>query len=200
MTEIIVPNLDELTVNGPFLDVPAQQNRSVWTGRSQTIGLPGTELWSASVAVDLIATEIEERAWRRFLFALEGQVNWFKLPLPCNLLTGPQPVIGFPPNDGYTLPLTGIYPRTHILRAGQYITIPLPSGHKRAVCLMDDVIANSSGNATAQFRPALNEVPVVGAKIEAAKPFVPVRSAVSSLGCNQSQGISGFAFDVEEAL
>lgn len=200
MSEIIVPDPDELLLDNLELSSPAQVNRSSWTGRRKVIGLAGTQTWRGSVAIAGIATEESERPWRAFLFALEGPQNWFKWPLPCNTHIGPKPLVNAASTAGNTLPLDGMQPDTLILRAGQFITVPLPSGHARAVCLTADLRTNSSGEATAQFKPELNEVPADNAVIETVAPYIPMAPTEAVLGLGTSQGISGTAFDVEEAL
>lgn len=199
MAEVIVPDYDELQILVLDFDEPAQVNRSAWTGGRKVIGLPGASLWSGQVAVENIATELEERQWRAFLARLKGVQNWFKALLPCQTHIGPKPTVDTGATNGYTLPLTGMTPSTLILYAGQHMTVPLPSGHKRAVRLTADLITNATGKAVAAFGPALNEVPTLGATVETANPYVPVSSTETRLSIPQNQGISGFAFDVEEA-
>jgi hypothetical protein len=200
MSEITIPLPGELLLSGPKLSSPAQTNRSTWTGRRKVIGLAGTETWRGSVAIADIATEADERQWRAFLFALAGPQNSFRFPLPCNTHIGPKPLVNGATEAGYTLPLDGMTPNARILRAGQYITVPLPSGHARAVCLTADLVSNGAGQATAQFRPALNEVPADNAVVETTTPYVPMSPVEPLMGLDTSQGISGTSFDVEESL
>lgn len=199
MTEITVPNYDDLIIRSLDFDAPAQINRSAWTGKRKVIGLPGAEVWTGAVEISDIATEIEERPWRAFLAALKGVQNWFRLYLPCQSHIGPAPVVGSSPGNGYTLPLTGMTANSRILEAGQHMTVPLPSGRFRAVRLTADLITDASGNATANFAPALSETPNVGATVETANPFVPVSSSATRLGFSMDQGVAGTAFEVEEA-
>lgn len=198
MAEITVPDYDELQVIELDYDEPAQINRSVWTGARKSIGLPGGGIWTGQVAVENIATEAEERRWRAFLAGLKGVQNWFKVYLPCQSHIGPAPTVDTGAGNGYTLPLTGMAASTRILQAGQHMTVPLPSGHKRAVRLTADLVTDASGEAVAEFAPALNEVPTLGATVETANPYVPVTSSSPRNPMPQSNGISGFAMDVEE--
>lgn len=200
MTEIALPDPAELLVSGPKLSSPAQVNRSVWTGRRKVIGLAGTQVWQASVAIADLATEEAERPWRAFLFGLEGPQNSFRLPLPCNQHIGPKPRVNAATTSGNTLPLDGMQPSTLILPAGSYMTVPLPSGHARAVCLIADLRTNASGQATATFAPELGEVPADNAVVETAAPYIPMSPTESLMGLDTSQGVSGTAFDVEEAV
>lgn len=200
MAEVAVPNHDDLLLDSLDLVTPSQVNRSGWTGRGKVIGLPGAEMWRGKATIDSLATEVQERPWRAFLYGLGGSLNWFRWPLPCQHHIGPRPVVGTSPGNGYTLPLTGMQPSTLILRAGQHMTVPLPSGHSRTVVLLAELRTDALGKATASFRPALGEVPTVGATVETGYPFIPVRPASATLGLTSADGISGTSFDVEEAL
>jgi len=200
VSEITVPDADNLLLDSLTLSSPAQVNRSVWTGRRKVVGMPGPELWRGKATIDTIAPEDEERPWRAWLFGLRGPVNWFRWPLPCQSHIGPKPTVDTGASDGYTLPLTGMQPNALILKAGQYMTVPLPSGHARAVCLTAELRADGSGDATATFEPALNETPTVGATVETTDPYIPMSPVESVQGLSSSQGVSGASFDVEEAL
>jgi hypothetical protein len=145
-------------------------------------------------------TELEERPWRAWLFAMKAQINTFNWPLPCNQHIGPKPVVAAGATAGYSLPLSGMTPNALILEAGQFITVPLPSGHNRAVCLSADLLTNGAGTATAQFNGALNEIPTLGATVETAAPFIPMALVTETQGFSLSGSVSGTSFDVEEAI
>lgn len=200
MPEITVPVPGDLRTDRLELSSPSQVNRSTWTGRRKVIGLPGVERWQGAVSIGPIALETEERQWRAFLFALKGPANWFRLPLPCNQHLGNRPTVAAGASNAYILPLTGMQPNTLILRAGQFMTVPLPSGHRRAVCLTADLVANGSGNANAIFEPALNETPSLGATVETLTPFVAMAPVGSIIGLATADGVSAASFDVEESL
>lgn len=197
MTQIIVPDESNLILDGPYLDVPGHENVSAWTGARKVIGGPGAEVWYGRVTIDLISTEDEERAWRAFLFALNGRENWFKAPLPCHQHAGGFPTISGVPSQ-YSLALGGMAPALIIARSGQFMTVPLPTGRFRTVCLISNLTTNSLGNATATFRPALTEAPSLGATVETKNPFLPVSATTTRLGLSNDQGVSGTAFDVRE--
>jgi hypothetical protein len=198
MSEIAVPDYDGLLLDGLFLNAPAQVNRSGWTGKRKVVGMPGVELWSGRATVDTIATESEERPWRAFVFGLRGPQNWFRWPLPCHSHIGSKPLVGAATHAGYSLPLTDMQPNARILRAGQFMTVPLPSGHSRAVCLTADLIADGDGNGVAEFEPALGEIPDEGEEVETTAPFIPMSPTDSTQGFNLAEGISGASFAVEE--
>ena len=200
MSEVIVPDPKELLLTGLRLRVPAQVNRARWTGRRQVVGLAGASMWLGQAALADIATEQEERPWRVFLFSLRGPQNWFRWPLPCANHIGPRPKVAAGASDGFTLPLTGMQPNARILKAGQFMTVPLPSGHQRPVMLTADLRADASGNATAQFEADLGEVPAQGVTVETVDPFIPMALVDPEQGFDLSNGISGTSFAVEEAL
>lgn len=197
MTEIVLPNTDDFEAD-VSLYAPAQTNRSKWTGSRKVIGMPGAELWRGQGQIANIATEEQERPWRAWLYALRGPVNWFRCPLPCNQHVGAKPTVASGAGDGYTLPLTGMTANRTLLVAGQYLTVPLPSGRYRAVCLISPLTTDSSGNATATFEPALTETPTAGVTVESLTPFVPMSLVDPDQGFSTSQGVSAVQFNLEE--
>lgn len=200
MSEKIVPDNDDLIITGIDREEAAQVNRSAWTGKRKVMGLPGGELWYASAAVADLGTELAERPWRAFLRSLRGQQNWFRLRIACQRHVGPMPVVDAGAGDGYTMPLKGMSPSTTILRAGEYMTVPLPEGNGRLIQLEDDLITDASGEATAVFTPALNQVPVEDAVCETANPYLPVAQANSRTIIGSTDAVSGFALELEEAF
>lgn len=198
MSEVSVPSHDDLLKTSLRLISPWQDNPSAWTGNSKTVGQPGIERWAGAVAIGDIATEIEERQWRAFLWELSDPANWFRWLLPCQSHDGSKPVVGSGAGSAYTLPLSGLTPSASILSAGQYLVVPLPSGKYRTVGLTAALSSDGSGNATAQFRPALSETPTAGATVETLDPFIAMRPAVDTLGLDTDQGVSGTGFDVRE--
>lgn len=200
MTEIIVPDPEGLILLSLDCDSPAQANEPTFGGRTQIVGLPGPERWFASIELDAIVTENDEIPWRRFVFGLRGIVNWFRLPVACQPHIGPMPVVGASPGSGYSLPLSGMQRDTTILSAGQYLTVPLPSGHFRLVSLASDIITDESGNATALLDQQLTETPTVGAQVESLFPFAAMRSENRRIGLAFDNSITGGRYSLVEAL
>ncbi|WP_310533121.1 hypothetical protein [Novosphingobium sp.] len=201
MSEITVPDYDGLIIDGLSLLAPAQVNRSIWTGRRKVVGLAGTELWRGKLRFDDITTEQEERPWRAFLFGLRGPANWFRWYLPCNRHIGPMPTVAAGATAGaYTVPLAGMLANAIILRAGQFMTVPMPSGTYRAVCLMADLVADGTGEAVATFEPALPEAPTLGATVETGAPWIAFALTNPEQGFGFDGGVSTASFDVEESL
>lgn len=199
MTEIIVPDYNAMTITGLTPNFPSRVNRSAWTGKRKVVGLPGGENWTGSLIVPDIATELEERKWRAFLVALRGPQNWFKWFLPCQTHSGAKPLVNNTPAPGYELSLDGMTPSTTILTAGCFMTVPLPSGHKRLVCLTEDMVTNSSGQAIARFGPALGEIPANNVEVETKAPYIPLALTNTNTGLNYQDAIAGIELDVEEA-
>lgn len=174
MALLEIPDPEALILTGIRPDVPDQLNRSIWSRKGKIIGLPGAEVWILSAIVGPLATEMEERPWRAFLHGLRGRQDHFNYVVACQRHAGAMPLVNSAADAGYTLPLDGMEPNTRILQAGQYLTVPLPSGHKRLLMLKADLITNGSGEATAILNLALGEVPTNNAQVETAFPYVPV--------------------------
>lgn len=200
MTQITVPDYSAIILTDIAVDVPAIANRSIITSRRQVVGQPGAERWYLSATIDAIATEQDERPWRAFLFGLKGIRNYFHFRVACQAHSGSRPTVAAGASNGYTLPLAGMTPNTSILQAGQYMTVPLPSGHKRLVALLVDLVSNGSGNATATFNVALNEVPTTGATVETLDPYVPVSSTDRRTSISYDNAVTGISLSLEEAI
>lgn len=198
MSEIIAP--EGLIITQLAIDFPVQRNQSAWTRRTRKTGLPGAELWQAGAEIPETATEEGERKWRAFYFGLEGLLNWFKLKLPCQRHIGPKPTVASGGTGLYTQPLTGMTPNTTILFAGQFMTVPLPIGRPRNVMLTVDLRTDGAGTATAQFTPALGQIPVTGTTVETAEPFIPVSSTEQANALAYSNGVSGASLSLIEDM
>ncbi|MGL4640530.1 MAG: hypothetical protein ACRCVX_12480 [Shewanella sp.] len=171
MAEVQVPEQDLLVDKAWDIDVPAQLNRSEWTSRSKVTGLPGAETWSFSCKVRYRSSRALQRPWDAFFLALKGIENKFRIVRACQRHVGPMPLVAAGAGDGYALPLKGMTPQTTILEAGQFMAVPLPSGHVRLVGLTADLFTDAVGNATAQFAPALGEIPALNTVVETAHPY-----------------------------
>lgn len=200
MALLEIPDVEALTLTSLTPDVPDQLNRSIWSRRGKVIGLPGAEVWRLSADVGPFATELEERPWRAFLHGLKGRQNHFHYPVACQRHVGPMPLVNAASTPGYSLPLDGMQVSTRILSAGQYLTVPLPSGHKRLVMLMADLITNSSGEATAQLNIALDEIPANNTQVETAFPYVPVICTDGNPALSYDGGVSSAALNLEEHM
>lgn len=196
MTTIPFPNLDFDAAWSRL--VPAQSNRSGWTGKAKAVRLPGASLWRCDITFEPIATELEERALRVFVEGLDGIVNATDIPRACQQHIGPKPLVAAGATSGSTLPLDGMTPSTTILRAGQFMTVPLPSGHQRLVMLTADLATNLSGEATATFKPDLGEVPAENATVETVKPFSRMKSTINEIPLPTADGVTLVRIAFEE--
>lgn len=202
MALLTVPDTEALILTSLRPDVPDQLNRSIWSRKGKVVGMPGAEVWRGSAVVGPIVTEMEERPWRAFLHGLKGRQNHFHWVIACQRHVGGMPLVNSASSPGYSLPLDGMQPSTRILSAGQYLTVPLPSGHKRLAMLMADLITNSSGEATAQLNLALGEIPANNAVVETAFPYIPVICTEGNpdLYYDPQNGTSSASLNLEEHM
>ncbi len=200
MTLIAMPTSVNLVNFQIFLDQRQQVNRSEWTNTRKVSAAPGAQKWSARFSPHEIIEDAHKKEWRAFLFALEGQANTFNLTVATGQHSGSRPAVGSGANAGATLPIAGMPANTVLLEAGDYMTVPLPSGHQRLVILTADLISDGSGLGTAQFKPFLNEVPAFGATIETVDPFALMALSGGEQGYSEEFGKMTVEFTAEEAL
>ena len=113
---------------------------------------------------------------------------------------GPKPTVAAGAGNGFTLPLTGMAASTTVLEAGQFMTVPLPSGHARLVMLTADLVTDASGNATAAFKPDLGEIPDEDTVVETVNPYCPMRSTVNEIAVPTEGGVTVVSLSMREAL
>jgi len=181
---------------------PAQVNRSSWTGRRKVIGLPGATVWTASGEFVTIISEAKAKPWRGFFTALKGQLNSFRLLAgETQQTTASNPTVLAGGSYGGQVPLTGLPASSTVLLAGDLMTVPLPSGHERLVCLTADLVTNGAGQAIANFGPDLGEIPATGATVEIRRPWGLMALTSEPPGWDVSEGQQyQFVIDCEEAL
>jgi hypothetical protein len=194
-----VANMVEVTWD---IDVPMQRNRSGWTGTSKGVGLPGSTSWFATVRPHDVFDPADKRALRAFVAQMRGQGNWTAVPAPV-----PQQTSAANPvtrstglSGGFTLPLQGLPLSTTVLLAGDFMTVPLPSGHYRMGILMQDLASNGSGQGTAVLDREIREVPAAGVTVEIRNPFAAMRFANARNGWSDAYAAASFAFELEENL
>ena len=181
---------------------PAQVNRSGWTGTSKLIGLPGIALWTVSGTFVTIIGERQALRWRGFFASLRHQRHTFPVigieRAQQTTIANPQVRAGATAGD--TLPVQGLPASTLVLLAGELMTVPLPSGHARMVCLTADLVSDAQGQAVAAFGPDLGEVPVAGAAVEIREPYALMRQTSEPPGWDADVGQTyAFVFSAEEA-
>lgn len=200
MTEIAMPTSANLVQFSLSLDDRKQVNRSVWTGVRKVTGLPGVQMWKASFSPHVITSDVLKKEWRAFLISLRGPENTFRLKVASGQHGGSNPTVKSGANAGATLPLQGLPISGTLLVAGDYMTVPLPSGHQRLVMLTAPLTSDASGEAVASIWPYLNEVPETDETVETIDPFALMALNAAEQGWQDQFGRMTIAFDAEEAL
>lgn len=200
MAIIPVPSDDLLMLDSIECESFDQLNRSIWTGTSKIIGQIGANIWHASAHVRPRVTEYQKRPWRAFLAKLKNRQNKFRLRVAKWQRIGLNPNVAAGATASGSIPLTGFPPNQYVMREGQYLTIPLPSGHEQLVTLTIDLLTDASGNVTAQFEPELRESPAIGAEAETVNPWLLTRLANNRIGHSLSGGRAEFSFALVEAV
>ncbi|MFS0771033.1 hypothetical protein [Sphingomonas sp. 1P08PE] len=198
MAEILFPAGVELASEGWMLNEPAQVNRSGWTNTRKVVGLPGAGLWQATATIDGIATEDEEAVVRAFIIGLRGVRNTFRLRAGCSQTTVTTATVRTDAGNADTLPMQGLPANATVLKAGKFLTVKLPSGHFRLVCLTLPLVTNGQGQGTASFGPELGEIPAAGTAVELINPFA-MMAMTQPIGWSRANGLTAFSFECEEA-
>lgn len=181
---------------------PAQVNRSAWTGRSKVIGLPGIATWQMEATFVAQIGVAQGRPWRAFFMALRGQLNMFRVRgVEAVQTAAANAAVRSGGDADTTLPLEGLPANATVLRAGDLMTVTLPSGHERMVCLIAPLVSNGQGQGTATFAPELGEVPIAGSTVEIREPWSLMRLSSEPPGWDVDAGqIYRFQVQAEEAL
>lgn len=202
MAEVAFPTVANLVEVAWDIDVPMQRNVSGWTGTSKGVGLPGSTSWFATVRPHDVGDLDDKRALRLFLGQMKGQANWTRVPAPV-----PQQTAASNPvtrsagrTAGFTVPLEGLPASATVLKAGDFITVPLPSGHFRMAMLTADLNSNGAGQGTATFDRELREVPAAAAPVEIREPFSAMRLSRSRNGWTDAYAVASYSFELEENL
>jgi hypothetical protein len=181
---------------------PAQVNRSGWTGTRKVVGQPGATIWTASGQFVTIMRAVNANPWKGWFTSLQGPVHSFPLiAVEARQTNVANPVVGSGASDAGFLPLSGLPASTTVLGTGMMMTVPLPNGHKRLVCLTAPLVSNAGGLATAFFGPELGQIPAAGATVEIREPFGLMSLTSDPPGWDVSEGQTySFQIDAEEAL
>lgn len=148
--------------------IPQQTNRSEFTGRSQTIGLPGAEQWRATVLALPATSDAEARAWRAFLIACRGAENTFYLPaLPLPQRSGDQPTVSAAVEGNRAVTVTS----TAGISVGMYATVIQSDGHHRLVLIV------GIDGSNIHFEPYLSANPKTGETFEVNEPYARMQLA-----------------------
>lgn len=153
------------------LDIPQQKNRSEFSRRTQTIGMPGAEQWLATAFAIEPAALAEMFAWHAFLASCRGSENTFNLPaLPFAQSTAANPVV--------TAAVAGNRAVTVASAAdialGMYATVLQVDGHARLL-----KVVGIAGLAV-HFEPYLSAAPTIGAPFVIDEPYSRVELSAAA--------------------
>jgi hypothetical protein len=193
MPQITFPPFAKVIRLEPTLEVPGQINRSVWTGRSKIIGLPGSEFWRFTVGLRATVTERRAREMRAFLTGLRGMGNYFHLPVTPNRQATANPNGSLTANvlaGARTVSTSGIADAV----PGMFFTL-MGVDHHRLV-----VAQSGTGASTLVFEPPLTHPMSTGMGIEAWFPYARVRLADPRTTWSEENGVMNVGLSVEEAL
>ena len=178
-----------------------QVNRSGWTGAAKVVGLAGAAYWTVAGDLVVLMGEAAVKAWRAWVVSLRGPVNSFPVRATENQqTTATNPTVAGGGTAGATLPLTGLPASATVLKAGDMLTVTLPSGHKRLVMLTADLVSGAGGTATATIAPELGEAPASGAAVEMQWPYALCRLTSEPQGWDVAPGqLYQLTINAEEA-
>lgn len=167
MTTIAFPSSPAPATMSWRLVQPAQQNISLWTGARQVLP-SGRGWWECSITLPPIIGESSVNIWRSFIAKARGSANDFQVPvneIAQSSLTA-TPLINGANQSGRSLVTDGWPISTTVLYAGQFVTIG-----GQLLQLTDDIVSNSSGQATINFEPAIRVKPSDNDEIEFKAPY-----------------------------
>lgn len=154
----------------------AQVNKSAWTGNSKAVGLPGSQSWTVSGTLVLKIGQANAKPWRAFFVQISQPFNWFPvIAVEARQTTAANPTVRAGAGNANTVPLAGLPGSATVLGAGDMMSVLLPSGRVRLVCLTTPLTTDASGNAVANFMPELGEIPNAGAAVEIQWPYTYAR-------------------------
>lgn len=171
--------------------IPQQKNRSEFTGRTQTIAMPGAEQWRVKATALPQANEAEARLWRAFIASLRGAENTFNMPaLPLWPAGAANPTVtaAVAGNRAVTVDDSGA------IELGMYATVLQSDGHARMA-----IVVGIDG-LDVHFEPYLTAAPTLGAAFIIDEPYCPMRLTSGEQTWRQTANTGGFQLEAEEAL
>lgn len=154
--------------------VPAQQNKSMFTGSRQVQLLPGAH-WECTAELAPIVDATRRKAWRAFFASLKGVAEQFRIPVEAAAQTAnANPTVSGAGQQGYVLNLATSVPNGQLLVAvGDWMTIPLPTKGTQVVMVTASAPI-AAGVATITFVPLLRQAPANAATVEIRNPYAVV--------------------------
>lgn len=167
MATITFPSSPKPSAMAWRLVQPAQQNISQWTGARQVLA-SGRGWWECSLTLPPIVGETAVNNWRAFIGAAQGAVNDFQVPVNeiAQSSATATPLVNGASQTGRSLITDGWPPSTTVLYGGQFVTI-----NNQLLQLTNNIVSDSSGNATITFAPAIRVSPADNAAIEFKNPY-----------------------------
>lgn len=158
-------------------DMPAQINRSEWTGRDQTVILQTAGRWAATISVEPKMTEDDALDTEAFRVELKGRVNTFRLPATLKpQFPAPKTVtVNGGSQTGSSLAVTG--PVGLVIKRGHKITVG-----DQLIMSLAAVTLDGSGHGTLTLSNPLRASPVNGAAVEVVNPTCLVKLAQPGKG------------------
>lgn len=154
--------------------------RSAFTAATREIVLGPASVWTCEA--EIVPRDVDELLpIRAFLAAMAQPDHWCLLTM-----AGIGQLANLPgiPNScqvngaghlGSALPVDGLTPSVLNLRAGMGLTVDLPGGKQQMFILRADLVANGSGQATAQLSAPLRASPADNATVSMSQPFAQMR-------------------------
>lgn len=168
-------------------DLPAQVNRSQWTGKRSVEVEPLHSLRRAQVTLVPVHGEANVLERRTFLAKLKGVVNSTRIvAVEGDQHSGTLSVVVNSAVSAITstqLGTSGWPASSTPLLAGRLLTIG-----EQLVTLTADVVANASGQAVVTFEAALRVLPVNGAAIVTKRPTCLMALSAPSTGWQVGRG------------
>lgn len=146
---------------------PSQTNISSWTGARQTLAF-NRGWWECDYALPPIVGTLNILAWRSFIAKAQGSANDFQVPVdPVAQTAISSTVLTNGVNQtGRSIATDGWPATTAVLLAGQFVTI-----NNQLLQVRDNVISNSSGQATIQVEPPVRQPVADNTAVEYRNPY-----------------------------
>ncbi len=181
---------------------PQQDVTSEWTGRGQTVLLPGASRWLVSGEFPPVLRPELANPWIGFFAELDGMANCFPLrAVEKQQTTLANPTVNGGSQTGSTLNLSGLPTGVGltVLPKGSRATIPMTDGSVQLVVLTSALVGASGGNGSMTFKAPLRASPANGATVEIKLPYAYVRMTSPEPGWDAETGqVYGFAFEGRE--
>jgi hypothetical protein len=150
--------------------------RSEFTGRTRETIIGPADRWTCAADIrPMRAGDIE--TWRAFQAQMKLPGARVRLPAVESGQRGQTALatVNGANQTGDALALSGLTPSQRNLRAGQMLTVVLP-GDEQLIMLTADLLADASGNGTAQLGSPLRRSPANGATVELNLPWGLMRT------------------------